>query len=804
MTPKEYKNERNQMIAYPMGGIGAGMLCLEGTGTFSHVSVYHRPEIFCEPNMFAALCIQGESENTAVCLEGQVPSWKIYSQRDGGFGMGNRNYGLARFRDCIFSAEFPFGKVRLEDEGLPVSAEITGWSPFIPNDADNSSLPVAAVEYTLTNRTDRNLETVFSFHCTSFLSPRQRYGGRNRVTRTKDGILLHFLPENGREFDRAWFSFSCDQPGIAVDPRWFRGFMFDGMMNVWKHVQNGDLVDNQPFPEEDLHQSYGGSVYAPVSIPAGESRTVTIRFSWYVPQSDLRAGVNLEPAGTPLAGYKPWYAVRFDSIQAVSDYWAENYASLRRQTRLFIDTLYRSTLDDEIMDAVTSNLCILKSPTVLRQEDGRLWCWEGCGDDVGSCHGSCTHVWNYAQAFCHLFPDLERTLRQTEFHESQDERGHQNFRSSLPIRPCDHEFHAAADGQLGGIIKVYRDYRISGDREWLQELWPFVKKSINYCIDLWDPAREGQLKQPHHNTYDIEFWGPDGMNQSIYVAALRAMILLCADMGEDGEEYTRLYHMAKEYLETELFNGRYYIQKVMYKELNADFAKIRGEVTPESQELLKKEGPHYQYGNGCLSDGIIGDWMGFAAGLEETAEDGQVKAHLDSVYRYNFRGSLLRHSNAQRPGYAYSQESGLLLCSWPDGDKPTLPFIYSDEVWTGIEYQVAAHMASKGMIEQARDIVRGVRSRYDGRVRNPFNEYECGHWYARALASYSLLQGYTGIRYDAVDKVLTIRPSIEGDFASFLCTAFGYGLAGVENGKPFFRAVSGKVEIDRIAYYPVR
>ena len=127
---------------------------------------------------------------------------------------------------------------------------------------------------------------------------------------------------------------------------------------------------------------------------------------------------------------------------------------------------------------MAANLTILKSPTVLRQTDGRLWCFEGCSDNRGCCHGSCTHVWNYAQAIPHLFPDLERSLRQTEFNESQDDRGHQTFRSGLPIRPVAHTFHAASDGQLGGIMKVYRDWRICGDTAWLKSLWPRVRQSL--------------------------------------------------------------------------------------------------------------------------------------------------------------------------------------------------------------------------------------------------------------------------------------------------------------------------------------
>ena len=97
-----------------------------------------------------------------------------------------------------------------------------------------------------------------------------------------------------------------------------------------------------------------------------------------------------------------------------------------------------------------------------------------------------------------------------------------------------------------------------------------------------------------------------------------------------------------------------------------------------------------------------------------------------------------------------------------------------------MEYQVAAHLISKGYVEQGLAIVRSTRSRYNGRARNPYNEYECGHWYQRALASYSLLQACTGIRYDAVTGILAIEPRIEGDFTSFLSTAFGYGVAGVK------------------------
>ena len=126
--------------------------------------------------------------------------------------------------------------------------------------------------------------------------------------------------------------------------------------------------------------------------------------------------------------------------------------------------------------------------------------------------------------------------------------------------------------------------------------------------------------------------------------------------------------------------------------------------------------------------------------------------------------------------------------------------VYAEEVWTGIEYQVAAHLISLGKVEEGLTIVRAVRARYDGRVRNPFIEFECGHWYARAMASYSLMQALSGARYDAVEKTLYVEPQIQGDFRSFISTATGFGAVGVKNGKPFLEIKAGRIEVRKMIY----
>ncbi len=221
----------------------------------------------------------------------------------------------------------------------------------------------------------------------------------------------------------------------------------------------------------------------------------------------------------------------------------------------------------------------------------------------------------------------------------------------------------------------------------------------------------------------------------------------------------------------------------------------------EAAALLEREGPKYQYGAGCLSDGVLGSWLALACGVGQVLDPDKVRSHLQAVHRHNFQGRTSPTTPIpQRPTYANGHEGGLLLCSWPRGDMPSLPFVYSNEVWTGIEYQAASHMILMGLVNEGLEIVRACRARYDGKARNPFDEYEWGHWYARAMASYALLQALSGARFDAVDGVLHLQPAVPGDFRSFISTATGYGTVGVTDGKPFLTVVAGQIPVKEIRF----
>ncbi|NTW95320.1 MAG: hypothetical protein HGB31_01705 [Erysipelotrichaceae bacterium] len=783
---KVFKNENKDHIAYPIGGLGAGMICLNGNGSLGSFSLRNKPQLKNNPNLFSAIHIRGVENGTRV-LESSVPKHYYFDAENAGNGLTGTNYGLPRFESGEFSSKFPFATIKLKDKSLPINVSMVGWSPFIPNDEDHSSLPFAALEYTFTNSSDKPLDLVYSFNAFNPIKVNNDSG----VRVIENGMSFYQEGTTTQPHNEAHFSVSALEHAF-IDAAWFRGSWFDPLTMLWKNLSTGLILD-QHHGENEL-SSPGSSLCIPFLLHPKERKTIIILMTWYVPISEVRTGETVKQFKAK-DYYQPWYTSLFDNATDTHQTWIKEFDILKKETLAFTRAFYRSTLDPLLLEAVSANLSILKSPTILRQKDGRLWAWEGCCDHWGCCDGSCTHVWNYAQSISLLFPTLERGLRETEFTVHQDSiTGHQNFRVLLPIRPPLHHGHSAADGQLGGIIKMYREWKISGDTAWMYKLYPEVKRSLDFAIEQWDPNHIGLIVEPHHNTYDIEFWGAEPMNSGFYLGALMAFVEMSKALSLPHELYLSLYKRGRKEFES-LFNGEYFFQKTQWTGLRSTL-DIKDE-NSETKALIRLEGPKYQYGNGCLSDALIGIWLSELAGLHDLIDESKLKSTLNSIVQYNYKASLLNHCNPQRPGFACADESGLLLCTWPHGDKPSLPFVYSDELWTGIEYQVASHLMMKGNYESGRMLVQSIRRRYDGKIRNPFSEYECGQWYARAMSSYALLYAASGVRYDGLTQTLTVRKTLKEE-VYFICTPTGFGTISIKGADSTVKPYFGTMNIKKI------
>jgi uncharacterized protein (DUF608 family) len=225
----------------------------------------------------------------------------------------------------------------------------------------------------------------------------------------------------------------------AIKAMWFRGGWFDSISALWREVSTGAFHPNTGSGDADLGGRNGGSILLQGELAPGESATYPIILAWHFPNVAQSFGVAGGPSAAPPT-WQSFYAAQWSDAEAVAGYVRENLNTLRERTGAFQAALFSSTLPPYVIDAVASNLAILKSPTVLRQSNGNVWGWEGCFVGSGCCHGTCTHVWNYAQALPHLFPALERTLREQEYLRSIDGRGHVNFRAALPDAPTTHDF----------------------------------------------------------------------------------------------------------------------------------------------------------------------------------------------------------------------------------------------------------------------------------------------------------------------------------------------------------------------------
>ncbi len=822
---RTFTKETATQVAMPVGGIGAGCICFNGYGGLQDFSIWNHPGTTALPEGFAAskgafaiLHVKKPAPITKL-IEGPFPSLKIFDQGLQGEGYRRGGFeGFPRFQSCVFKGEFPFGEAKISDSAVPLQATVTAWNPFIPLDDKNSSIPCVILEYSFHNSSQHPVEFEFSYHLSHLASgcADDDKNSRNAALPGRGVFFSNVEDSTSEAFGSACLMAIEGRP--KVKGMWLRspGWEFDSLSALWREVSSGMFTENSGSNPIDTAGRNGGSILLEGTLAPGASQNFPVVIAWHFPNSYLQTG-GLKVEGAPQSqgaagcrtgtgpSWRPYYASIWKDAKEVASYVSESYSDLRKRTMAFKDALFSSTLPPYVVDAVSANLGILKSPTVLRLDNGDIWGWEGCFPDSGCCHGSCTHVWNYAQAFPHLFPKLERTLRETEYLRSMNEEGHVTFRSALPEGPVPHDFHAASDGQLGGILKVYREWQISGDSEWMKKMYPLAKRSLDYCIRTWDPDHRGGLFEPHHNTYDIEFWGPDGMCTSIYLGALSAfaeMARACSK-AHDSDFYGDLAKRCATFMDEQLFNGEYYQQNVEYQDLRdrsfaAKIAKV-DDNSSEMEKLLKREGPKYQYGTGCLSDGVIGVWMAAIYGVETPLSNDNLRSALHSIFKNNFKTDLSQHANAQRPGYAMGHEPGLLLCTWPRGNKPTLPFVYSDEVWTGIEYQVASHLISEGFVKEGLTIVQALRSRYDGKVRNPWNEYECGNYYARAMASYALLAALSGFRYSAVDRTLWIGPKLEArPFKSFFSCASGFGVITLDRKSLRIDIVEGEISVEKV------
>jgi uncharacterized protein (DUF608 family) len=705
------------------------------------------------------------------------------------------HHGLPRFSNASFDAAYPFGQVNLSDDLLPVSVKIKGFNPFIPGNSAASSIPIAVLKYEVTNNTNLPMEVAVCATMRNFIgmdgSKTTRnwkgdiipIGAKKNINSFKENSLIKgiYMTSDGVDInDPSWGTIALttsdrDQVSYrrsSTPNNWenaildfWDDFSEDGML-----TDKAELVDDNPMASLSVKK-----VIAPNS-----TQTYTFYITWHFPNRGAWGGKTI------VGNY---YCTQYENAWDVIQKEIGNLAQLENKTIEFVNAFINTTIPDVVKEAALFNLSTLRSQTVFRIPSGHMLGWEGVMDEFGSCAGSCTHVWNYETATSFLFGDLARTMHDVEFSYGTKENGKMHNRVELPLDlnfETDHT--AAADGQMGTIMRFYRDWMLSGDKAFLTKHWPKVKAAMSYAWikDGWDANEDGVQEGKQHNTMDVDYYGPNPQMQFWYFGALKACSNMAKEMKDKAfaRKCDKIFKKGSAWVDENLFNGEYYEHKI---------------TDPKTKEFLDMSDPNiripaYQLGSGCLVDQLAGQYMAHVCGLGYLAKKENIETALKTIMSKNFVEGFDNTFNNMR-SYVMGQESGLIMASWPKG-RLKVPFPYFAESMSGFEYTAAIGMLYEGQTEAGLKCITAIRNRFDGEKRNPFDEPECGHHYARAMAAWSAPLALSGFNYSAADNAIgfTSKPG-----TYFWSNGSAWGTCKVEAKSAEFEVLYGEIEISKFS-----
>jgi non-lysosomal glucosylceramidase len=786
-------------ISLPLGGIGTGTVGFGGRGQFRDWELENHPaKGLTSPLTFFACRVAGAGVPAqARILEGALPDEEI----EGWQGSPAPLAGLPRFGSCEFQAGYPFGRVVLSDPEFPVQVTVTAVNPLVPGDAEASGLPLASFRVTLTSQADSPVDVDVMFSIETLVGHSLRAAGlpSNPVvaptsSQSKSGIpdLAAGILISDQAMDpqhEEWGTLAAAAVGedTWTGPTWGMGKWNQGLFAMWQ----GFVLTGQPAAGlfelggvgPTSAASMAGTVGAHRVLEPGQSTEAVFLLSWHFPNRRAWIASGQGPrgaSGEEIVGNH--YATLANDAWEVLARHAPRLPGLEEITGRFVSAFWSSDLPPAAKEAALFNLSTLRSATYFRTADGYPFGWEGCLDDAGSCLGSCTHVWNYDEATGYLFGGLARQMRELEYLHATAPDGGMSFRIDLPLAKAQEFPLTAADGQFGCVIKLYRDWKLSGDDDWLRTLWPACRRSIEFAWieGGWDEDRDGLAEGAQHNTMDVEYYGPTPVIQGWYLGALAAASAMAEAAGDEefAETCRSMLVSGQRATEKRLFNGDYYQQEILPP---GDFSRVAPRLRSGSMGAQRADLPEFQIGDGCITDQLVGDTYARLAGVGAVFDEQHVRTALDSIHRLNYVPDFGSWTNYMRT-YAVHGERGHIVMSYPHG-LPEHPMPYWPEAWTGLEYVYAIGLIQAGNTELAQEVVSAVRERFSGRRRNPFDEAECGHHYARGMASWGLVVALTGFSYDARTGVMSFAESA-GPATWFWSTGDSWGTLRQSPGAP--------------------
>lgn len=792
---KSYAGKFLNKVAMPLGGIGTGTVSLGGRGDLRDWELMNRGAIgflpafkFVPPTIvngpFFAVYYHQEGNPAGIkVLEGPVP----VSEYDGDWGSDAVNSGFPRFEETTFSVAYPLAQIEFKHTNVPLQVRLKAFNPLVVGDEDKSGIPVAVLRYVLTNPTDKPIESAVCGMIPNYIGV-DGWSGEPKANRNEfhsadglNGIYMYSEgvdPEDVNWGTMALTTTSSEQ--VTYRTSWARMPWNWTFREFWDDfIADGELTDHpESIESSDISGKPEARIKTPpatlavkVQLAPGESKAITFMLTWHFPN---RRAWDTGTSYSGVYGEKEivgnYYTTLYEDAWDVAQKTASELMNLEEETVKFVSSLVNSDIPDVIKEAGLFNLNNLRSQTVFRIADGLPFGFEGTGSIAGTRigggrssgwgFGSEISVYAYESTIPFLFGDLSLKFREVEFLLATRDDMAIVSRVGLPLELRAHKMKVLrADGQMAALVRLYRDWQLSGNNAELIEMWPNAKKAMSFAWQgTWDQDKDGVMEGRQTNTFDSQegLVGPNPQMAGWYLGALRAsgeMALYLGDKDFDRECFD-LYENGRKWVDAHLFNGEYYEQQI-----------------PEGVSRIG------QLGKGCQVDQLAGQYLSLTAGLGYVLDPDHEKTILKSIMKYNYADDFNDRLNTFR-SFALDHEAGLTILSYPHGGLLEFPQPYYTEVMTGFEYSTAAHMIYEGQLQSGLKVFQSVRDRYDGYKRNPFNEGEYGHRYARAMAAWAGILAYTGFQYSAVEKIMNFNPR-PGKF--FWSNGYQYGTVEILN-----------------------
>ncbi len=737
-----------------LGGIGTGSIELRKDGRFYNWSVFNNypketgPRFIQIPNAHEDPAASNLFFIVRYEVEGKKPKMKLLQITDGineGAMDGIIYYfpWLDAIESIEYKARFPFVNIKFTDEEMPFDIELEAYSPFIPHDVKNSSLPLINFDFKITSKTNKKIDVMIiatlrnlvgydtndKYFITGiekkdkFLSCNMTCGGMDKKASSFGEMVLSSLNPNstyysGWEHRHPYYEYilrhktlpNIDDTNGTTD-----------MKNIpeWLPVTNGrNKLDaktgKKVVADQNDPRLFSSLAYSSKLNYKSDEFHHSFLFSWNFP--NLYAEMVGNKKEDIIEGH--YYSNFFNSGLEVAEYGVKNKSELYKKSKKFVDDFFDSSIPVFVLEQINSQLnTFITSGRFVK--DGWFGIQEGLSPSKSWGPVATIDVALYGSIpTLLLFPELQKSMMRAHknIQRKNGQIAHGLYKNFSQFEDNTADVSNRIDLPSQYIIMVLRDYFWTNDKDYLREMWPSVKKAMNYVLNNLDlnkdlmPDMEGT-----RSSYDnFPMYGLASYTQSLWLAAMTSVNKVSNEIGDKEAESIskKIIDNGKGLMEKYLWNGEYYRLYNDYDNKINNNSKID---------------------DGCLTDQMIGQWSAHFSALGYLLEEGNIKTALQKILKMSF-----------------DPNTGLRNASWPGtkwwNDVP--PNIWNDQgntSWTGVELAFASFLIYEGMYDEGLKIIESVNKRYR-KAGLYWDHQEFGGHYYRAMSAWAILNAVAGFQ----------------------------------------------------------